>query len=84
MVVQPHELTNPESSLDLVTRSTTRPPAPAPGPTVEEQLAELAELRRRIDQATATHPTPDITHCRDCHDRGFARAVDYIRDGGDL
>ncbi len=85
MTISADELDNPERDLALATRS-SKPPAEASELRLQVETlgAALAKYERRILRATAADPAPAFNHCRDCHRRGFARAVQYIREGGDL
>lgn len=85
MSITPDTLEHPERDLELATRS-TKPQAGASElrRQVEALEDELGKYKRRLDQATGADPVPEFKHCRDCHRRGFARAVQYFREGGDL
>lgn len=85
MTITPDMLDNPERELELTTRS-NKPQAGASE--LRRQVETLEDVvgryKRRLDQAARADPVPEFNHCRDCHRRGFARAVKYIREGGDL
>ncbi len=85
MTITADELDNPERDLALATRS-SKPQAEASELRLEVETLEdvLGMYKLRLEQAANADPAPEFNHCRDCHRRGFARAVRFIREGGDL